>query len=96
MAFKIVSDSSSDILNLGTVDFKSVPLKIITDREYVDDAELDVVGMLSDLEKYEGKSRSSCPNSEEYLRAFGDGENIFAVTITGGLSGSASSAMTAS
>lgn len=93
MSFKIVSDSSSDLKELSGIDFESAPLKIITDnKEYVDDASLDVVGMLSDLKAYKGKSRSSCPNSEEYRRAFGDAENIFCITITSNLSGSYNSA----
>ena len=96
MKFKIVSDSSADVLELSGVDFESVPLKIITDeREYVDDETLDVCAMLAELAKYNGKSRSSCPNSEEYLRAFGDAENVFCVTITSGLSGSFNAASVA-
>lgn len=93
MNYKIVSDSSSDLRELSGIDFESAPLKIITDnKEYIDDASLDVVGMLSDLKTYKGKSRSSCPNSEEYLRAFGDAKNIFCITITSNLSGSFNSA----
>ncbi len=93
MDFKIISDSSSDMKELSGIDFESTPLKIITDdKEYVDDTSLNVVEMLSDLKVYKGKSRSSCPNSEEYLRAFGDAENIFCITITSNLSGSFNSA----
>ena len=89
MNFKIVSDSSSDIKELSGIDFESAPLKIITsEREYIDDKSLDVVGMLSDLKKYKGKSRTSCPNSEEFLLAFGECENVFCITITSNLSGS--------
>lgn len=96
MNYKIVSDSSADITSLKGVEFVSVPLKInTTEREYVDNAELDAFGMLSDLKKYNGKSHSSCPNSEEYLEAFGEAENVFCVAITSGLSGSCNSAMTA-
>ena len=96
MSFKIVTDSSADLTKLDGVTFENVPLKInTTEREYVDTAELDVIGMLSDLKKYKGKSHSSCPNSEEYLNAFGDAENVFCITITSGLSGSYNSAMTA-
>lgn len=96
MSFKIVTDSSADLTELDGIDFENVPLKInTTDREYVDNAELDVIGMLSELKKYKGKSHSSCPNSEEYLNAFGDAENVFCITITSGLSGSYNSAMIA-
>lgn len=89
MSFKIIADSSADILEFSGVDFASVPLKIITDsKEYVDNSALDVVGMLSDLKVYKGKSRTSCPSSGEYLEAFGEAENIFVITISGNLSGS--------
>ena len=89
MNFKIVTDSSADILTLSDVPYESVPLKIITDeKEYVDDPSLDVVGMLTDLKSYKGKSRTSCPSSGEYLAAFGDSENIFVITISSNLSGS--------
>lgn len=94
MKFKIVADSSADMLSISLdIPFESVPLKIITaEREYVDDASLDVHEMLTDLQKYKGKTRSSCPNPDDYLAAFGDAENIFVITITSGLSGSCNSA----
>ena len=89
MNFKIVTDSSADIYELSGVAFDSAPLKIITDnKEYVDNASLDVVGMLNDLKQYKGRSHSSCPSSGEYLEAFGDYENIFVITISSNLSGS--------
>ena len=87
--FKIVTDSSSDLRTLDGVPFESAPLKVITDeREYIDNADLDVVSMLADLKAYKGRSRSSCPSSGEYSRAFSDAENVFCITITSGLSGS--------
>ena len=89
MAFKIVTDSSADIHYLPDVAYESVPLKIITDnREYVDTDSLDVVGMLTDLKSYKGKSHTSCPSTGEYIEAFGDAENIFVITISSNLSGS--------
>ena len=96
MSFKIVSDSSSDLYTLSGIDYESAPLKIITDqKEYVDDSNLDVISMLADLKKYNGKSRSSCPNSEEFLRAFGDADEVFCITITSNLSGSFNAASVA-
>lgn len=89
MEYKIISDSSSDIVKLSGVPFANVPLKIITsEKEYVDTADLDVSGMLSDLEQYKGRSSSSCPNPEEWKEAFEQAQNVFCVTITSGLSGS--------
>ncbi len=93
---KIVADSASDIGVLDGVDFASVPLKIITsEREYVDNSELDVRGMVKTLSEYSGRSSTSCPNAQDWLAAFGDADNIFCVTLTGTLSGSFNAAMTA-
>lgn len=94
--WKIVADSSADLLTLSDVPFKSVALKIGTaDFEYVDDATLDVEEMMTALEGYSGKSGSSCPSVGDYLAAFGESEQIFCVTITRGLSGSYNAAMKA-
>ncbi len=91
--FKIVADSASDLLSLSDVDFGFAPLKIITsEKEYIDDQNLNVEEMVDFLLQYKGKSQTSCPNSEDWLRAFGDKKYIFCVTITGTLSGSYNSA----
>lgn len=99
MAFqnmKIVADSSSDVLTIDTVPFASAPLVIITnEKEYVDNADLDVEQMANDLYTYNDKSRSACPGTGDWLDAFGDAQYIFCVTITSGLSGSYNSAETA-
>ncbi len=97
MTYKIVADSSANLTSHnGGIPFESVPLRIMTDeKEYVDNAELDVHGMLDDLAKYKGRSHTSCPNSEEYLASFGDAENVFVVTITAELSGSYNAAKVA-
>ncbi len=89
MKYKIVSDSSSDLLSLADVPFATVPLKIQTaEREFVDEAKTDVDEMLTYLAAYHGRSGSACPNTQEWLEAFEDAENVFCVTITSGLSGS--------
>ena len=60
---KIVTDSSSDLYELGDFPFASAALKIVTaNKEYVDDANLDVEGMVNDLLAYKGKSSTSCPS----------------------------------
>lgn len=90
---KIIADSSADVLTLNGVDYASVPLKIMTNaKEYVDNAELDVTGMVNELLNYSGKSSTACPGIGDWLDAFGDAKYIFCVTITSGLSGSYNSA----
>ena len=88
MSFRIVSDSSSNVLSMGDLDYTTVPLKIIAGKEYVDDTALDLAGMMEDLRNHKGKSGSSCPNVGEWLDAFGDAQEIFCVTISRNLSGS--------
>ncbi len=93
---RIVADSAADMLVLDGVDFSSAPLKIITEKEeYIDDEALDVKKMVRELSEYGGRSSTSCPNARDWLRAFGDAENVFCVTLTGALSGSCNAAMTA-
>ena len=93
---KIVTDSSSDVLSVGYEHFASAPLKIITsEREFTDNAELDVSEMVSYLSSYKGKSQTSCPNTNDWLTAFGDADDVFCITITSGLSGSYNSACVA-
>ncbi len=89
MKYKIVSDSSSDLLSLADVPFATVPLKVQTaEREFIDESKTDVDEMLTYLAAYRGRSGSACPNTQEWLEAFEDAENVFCVTITSGLSGS--------
>ena len=95
MSFMIVSDSSSNVLSMGSSDYTTVPLKIIAEKEYVDDAALDLAGMMEDLRNHKGKSGSSCPNVGEWLDAFGDAEEVFCVTISRNLSGSFASSVQA-
>jgi DegV family protein with EDD domain len=73
---------------MGSSDYTTVPLKIIAEKEYVDDAALNLDGMMEDLRNHKGKSGSSCPNVGEWLDAFGDAEEVFCVTISKNLSGS--------
>ena len=90
---KIVTDSSSDLYDLGDFPFASAPLCIMTDeKSYVDNDELSVAGMVEDLEAYSGRSRTSCPNLGDWLAAFGDADEVYCITITSGLSGSYNSA----
>lgn len=93
---KIVADSSANMLELDKVPFDCAPLKVITsEREFVDDSRLDVQEMIRYFRTYGGRSRTSCPNPSDWLEAFGDGDDIFCVTITSGLSGSYNAACAA-
>ena len=96
MTYKIVSDSSSNLLSLVGTPYSSVPLKIVNDQhEYVDDAALDVPGMVGELSAYKGTTRTACPSVGEWLEAFGDAQWVFTVAITSNLSGSHNAAVQA-
>ena len=78
MKIKIVADSSANMHTLdGGVDFASAPLTIGTDeREFVDNAELDVLEMVDYLAKYKGKSGSACSGVGDWLDVFGDADEV--------------------
>lgn len=96
MKYKIVADSSSNLYDGYLKNFSSVPLKIICgDNEYTDIPSLNVREMMKDLKNTKERSSTSCPNVFEWRDAFEDADNVFAVTITSGLSGSYSAAMSA-
>ena len=92
MTYKIVSDSSSNILALSDPHFASVPMKVRAEKEYIDNDQLNLAGMVEDLKHHKGKSGSSCPNVGEWLEAFGDADVVFCTTISKNLSGSYNSA----
>ena len=71
-------------------------MKIITkEREFIDDEKLDLNGMIDYFSKYKGTSKTSCPNPQDWLDAFGDAQRVVCVTITSALSGSYNSACVA-
>jgi len=93
---KIVSDSASNITSLEGVNFASVSIRVLTDKqEYVDDSESGVAKMVEELAVYKGKSHTSCPAPGDWIEAFDNEDEIFVTTITSGLSGSYNSAMVA-
>lgn len=92
MRYIIVSDSSSNIFAVSGAEYRSVPMKVIADKEYVDAPGLDVAGMVANLKKFKGKSGSSCPNVQEWLDAFEGADGVFCATISKNLSGSYNSA----
>ena len=93
---KIVTDSSSDLRSYEKADFAAAPLKISTaEKEFTDDSSLDTLEMVTYLGSYSGRSTTSCPNTEDWLKAFGDADVIFCITMTSALSGTYNSAMLA-
>ena len=91
---KIVADSSADVMSIPSLPYAIAPLKIITsEKEYVDDSNLDVIAMVNELSHYSDRSSTACPSVGDWLDAFGDAPYVFCVTITSGLSGSYNAAI---
>ncbi len=97
MSMKIVSDSSSNVFHVAGANYTTVPMKVVAgEREFIDTPELDLQEMVTFLQGFKSKSGSSCPNVQEWVDAFGDGEDdIFGLTISGALSGSYNAAQQA-
>ena len=94
--YKIIADSSCDLKNFSGAAFETVPLVLSTDEKtFVDDVSLDVPGFLDYLYSYHGRSYTACPSVQSWLDAFEGADEIYAVTITSGLSGTYASAVTA-
>ena len=96
MDYKIVMDSAGDLQTMENTTFSCVPLKILAgEREFVDNANLDVAEMVEFMGSFEGKSSTACPSAGEYLEAFEDAEEVYCVTISSALSGSFNAAVVA-
>lgn len=96
MKRKIVADSSCDMWELNGVDFAVAPITISTDnKHYVDNQELDVHLMSEDLAKYKGVSHTACPSVGSWLDCYEGYDEVFVITLTGAMSGTYNSAMTA-
>lgn len=100
MKFKIIVDSSANLLNNylegKDVLFESVPLITrIGNSEYVDDENCNLDEMMKKLEKTSEKCTSSCPSPQAFLDSFTGADYYFVITITKKLSGSFNSALVA-
>lgn len=71
-------------------------MTISTDnKHYVDNQELDVRLMSEDLAKYKGVSHTACPSVGSWLDCYKGFDEVFVITLTGTMSGTYNSAMTA-
>lgn len=96
MERRIIADSSSNVLSLPDIPFANAALTMIVDgKEYVDDERLDVPAFRATLEQTKGKTSTSSPNIGDWLDAFDDADEVFAVALTSGISSGYNSALTA-
>ena len=88
MKIKLVADSSANLTCMPHCDYSFAPLKVIAgDREFTDNAEIDVPFMLQKLKAHKGPTSTACPSVQDWLEAFGDADLVLGVSITSALSG---------
>lgn len=93
MNYKIIADSAANLYSFDKIPFAYVPLKVHCEgKEFIDNAEQCTDPMIELLRHTKERSFTSCPNMQEWLESFGDTQEIYAVAITAGLSGSYSAA----
>lgn len=97
MKWMIVTDSSCDLKSLETgssdIVFETVPFVLNIDgKDYVDDMNLSVSGMVDAMET-SSTSHSACPSPSAWDALFQRADQVIAMTISGRLSGSYNSAM---
>lgn len=100
MSWMIVGDSSCELRSLANLApdtaFSTVPLKIrVGEREFVDNAALDVDAMMNAMHNFNGATTTACPSPEEWAEKFLMADKVLAITISSNLSGSYNSAMVA-
>ena len=93
---RFAADSSCDLPGIPGMEISFVPMIISTDeRSFTDNAHLNVTEMLDYLASYRGRSYTACPSVDGWMTTFEGADEIYALTITSGLSGSYNAAMAA-
>ena len=100
MKWKIIADSGCDLREIENLapdtQYINVPLTVqVGDKHYTDDASLDIDAMMIEMYQSKDQTASACPSPDAFLEAYKGAENVIAITITGGLSGSQNSAQLA-
>lgn len=98
MDYKIVADSSCDLNEeiRENVDISLIPFNIsIDDKEFTDDANLDVDEFVKEMKSSPNPIKTSCPSPGDFFEKFKEAKNVFAVTISANLSGTYNSAIVA-
>ncbi|WP_195419738.1 DegV family protein [Collinsella sp. D33t1_170424_A12] len=93
MSWCIAADSSCNLRSFvptaPETSFRLAPLKVhVGDREFVDDAQLDVAELTKAIAAEDTATSSSCPSIGEWAEIFRSADNIIAITISARLSGS--------
>lgn len=93
---RFVADSSCDRPEIDGMDIAFVAMILSTnERSFTDNEHLNITEMLDYMSEYKGRSYTACPSVDAWLSAYEGGDEIYAVTITSGLSGSYNAAIAA-
>ncbi len=96
MLYKLIVDSCCELtqkLKSEPLNAVAVPLTMtVDDVTFVDDEKLNVDDFVEKMNKYAGKTTSSCPSPHSFLEQFEEDKTNFIVTLSSRLSGSFSSA----
>ena len=98
MNYKIVADSSCDLNEAlkEQLNIKLVPFKIdVDDKKFIDDEEMNTMELIDAMKNSPNPVRTSCPSPGDFVSEYRKADNIFAVTISGQLSGTYNSAVLA-
>ncbi len=97
MSYKIVVDSCGELTERCKADphFESVPLSMqVDDHLIIDDDSFDQADFLKRVAISPDCPKSSCPSPERYMEAYRcEADHVYAVTLSGNLSGSYNSAV---
>ena len=100
MKWHLVADTACDLHTLeggkDLIDFATIPFTIrIGGKEYIDDEDMDIAGMLEANESHDEMAQTACPSPEDWRARFSAPGPAIAFTISSALSGSYNSACTA-
>ena len=100
MTWHLVADTACDLHTLeggkDLIDFGTIPFTIrIGGKEYIDDENMDIPGMLEANESHDELAQTACPSPEDWRARFSAPGPVIAFTISSALSGSYNSACTA-
>lgn len=98
--WNIIADSSCDLfpsdIACKNVGFLTIPFSLMVDKkEYIDDESLNTSDLLTNIENSALVPHTACPGPGQWAEAFKETKRAVAITISGRLSGSYSSANTA-
>lgn len=97
MSYKIVIDSCGELLERWKTDERIERASLtltVDDEDIIDDETFDQAYFLKRVAESPNCPKSSCPSPERYMQAYDcDADHVYAVTLSGNLSGSYNSAV---